>query len=169
MKSDALTASRVTGWTLEGMPMIKSAVIAMTMLGCDCDAKVCTYIGEAAPQWDTIASCEAAMKSQVLARSKLNYPLITAECRATTSEPAIIEAKSETPVAAAASEPETTHVAGERPAASVTTRVAERAVSTFRQTADGYDIVKAGISAATDSVIGRAASALSATAGWLSY
>ena len=138
--------------------MIKSAIVAMTLLGCDCEAKVCTYIGEASPQWDSVASCEASMKTQVLARSNLDYPLVTAECRAVAGEPAVIEVKSGTPVATI--EPATEGMIGQ---------VSDSTVATFRQTAVGYEIVKSGISDAADALLARARSAISATAGWLRY
>ena len=138
--------------------MIKSAIVAMTLLGCDCDAKVCTYIGESPQQWDSVTSCEASMKAQVLARSNLDYPLVTAECRPLAGEPAIIEVKSGTPVATM--EPEAERIA---------IHASGGTVATFRQTAFGYEIVKSGISDAADALLARASSAISTTAGWLRY
>lgn len=138
--------------------MIKSAVIAMTLLGCDCDAKVCTYIGETSPQWETIAGCEAAMKSQVLTRSNLDYPLVTAECRSVAGEPAVIDVRSQTPVASI--EPQAQGMAGQ---------VADRTVATFRRTAAGYEAVKTGVYAAADGLLDRANNAIATTAGWLRY
>ncbi|MGX5805268.1 hypothetical protein ACWGS9_29125 [Bradyrhizobium sp. Arg314] len=61
--------------------MIKTAVIAMTILGCDCDAKLCEYIGETAAKWSTIGECEAAMKRQILHERNSKYPLISGICR----------------------------------------------------------------------------------------
>ncbi|PBC03580.1 hypothetical protein [Mesorhizobium sp. WSM3860] len=62
--------------------MIKTAVVAMTIVGCDCDAKLCEYIGETPAKWATIADCEAAMKSQMLHQRNFNYPLVSGICRA---------------------------------------------------------------------------------------
>ncbi|RUV84959.1 hypothetical protein EOA75_27825 [Mesorhizobium sp. M1A.F.Ca.IN.022.07.1.1] len=68
--------------------MIKTALVAMTIVGCDCDAKLCEYIGETPAKWATIADCEAAMKSQMLHQRNFNYPLVSGICRtkASTSE-----------------------------------------------------------------------------------
>ncbi|TPN77512.1 hypothetical protein FJ987_23300 [Mesorhizobium sp. CU2] len=61
--------------------MIKTALVAMTIVGCDCDAKLCEYIGETPAKWATIADCEAAMKSQMLHQRNFNYPLVSGICR----------------------------------------------------------------------------------------
>ncbi|CDX15792.1 conserved hypothetical protein [Mesorhizobium sp. ORS 3324] len=70
--------------------MIKTALVAMTIVGCDCDAKLCEYLGETPAKWATIADCEAAMKSQMLHQRNFNYPLVSGICRtkgsASTSE-----------------------------------------------------------------------------------
>ena len=62
--------------------MIKSALVAMTVMGCDCDAKLCEYVGETPAQWATVAECQAAMKTQIEKRRDLDYPLISGVCRA---------------------------------------------------------------------------------------
>lgn len=54
----------------------------MTIVGCDCDAKLCEYIGETPAKWATVADCEAAMKSQMLHERNFNYPLVSGICRA---------------------------------------------------------------------------------------
>ena len=61
--------------------MIKTALVAMTIVGCDCDAKLCEYIGETPAKWATVADCEAAMKSQMLHERNFNYPLVSGICR----------------------------------------------------------------------------------------
>ncbi|WP_269930586.1 hypothetical protein [Aminobacter sp. HY435] len=63
--------------------MIKSALVAMTIVGCDCDAKLCEYVGETPAQWTSMADCEAAMKSRVLREGNHDYPLVTGICRTT--------------------------------------------------------------------------------------
>ena len=62
--------------------MIKSAVVAMVVLGCDCDQKLCEYISETPAKWSTIADCEAAMKHQMLTDKTYDYPVVTGLCRA---------------------------------------------------------------------------------------
>jgi hypothetical protein len=61
--------------------VIKTALVAMTIVGCDCDAKLCEYIGETPAKWATIADCEAAMKSQMLHQRNFDYPLVSGICR----------------------------------------------------------------------------------------
>jgi hypothetical protein len=68
--------------------VIKTALVAMTIVGCDCDAKLCEYIGETPARWATIADCQAAMKSQMLHERNFNYPLVSGICRATPSSSA---------------------------------------------------------------------------------
>ncbi|MFE0014815.1 hypothetical protein ACFWXH_08220 [Mesorhizobium sp. NPDC059054] len=62
--------------------MIKTTLVAMTIVGCDCDAKLCEYIGETPAKWSTIADCEAAMKNQMLHHRKgFSYPVVSGICR----------------------------------------------------------------------------------------
>ena len=61
--------------------MIKSAVVAMVVLGCDCDQKLCEYISETPAKWSTVADCEAAMKHQMLTDKAYDYPVVTGLCR----------------------------------------------------------------------------------------
>lgn len=62
--------------------MIKTALVAMTIVGCDCDAKLCEYIGETPAKWSTVADCEAAMKNQMLQHRKgFSYPVVSGICR----------------------------------------------------------------------------------------
>jgi hypothetical protein len=79
--------------------VIKTALVAMTIVGCDCDAKLCEYIGETPAKWSTIADCEAAMKSQILHERNFNYPLVSGICRTKGSS-------SSSQLAATASRPE---------------------------------------------------------------
>lgn len=78
--------------------VIKTALVAMTIVGCDCDAKLCEYIGETPAKWATIADCEAAMKSQMLHQRNFNYPLVSGICRVKGSASASeLAAKASTP------------------------------------------------------------------------
>lgn len=70
--------------------MLKTALVAMTVIGCDCDAKLCEFIRETPAQWATVAECEADLKVQVIRDSKLDYPLVSGICRpAVTEEPSV--------------------------------------------------------------------------------
>lgn len=63
--------------------MLKTAVIAMTVVGCDCDAKMCEFIRATPPEWSTVAECEEALKSRAVRDADAGYPLIIAICRST--------------------------------------------------------------------------------------
>jgi hypothetical protein len=82
--------------------VIKTALVAMTIVGCDCDAKLCEYIGETPAKWATLADCEAAMKSQMLHQHNFNYPLVSGICRAPSPSTSTAQ------LAATASRPELT-------------------------------------------------------------
>jgi hypothetical protein len=61
--------------------MIKTTLVAMTVIGCDCDARLCEYISESPPQWASVEACEAAVKSKVVQSPGIDYPLVTGICR----------------------------------------------------------------------------------------
>jgi hypothetical protein len=68
--------------------MLKTALIAMTVVGCDCDAKMCEYIRATPPEWSTVAECEEALKSRAVRDADSGYPTIIAICRSTEESPA---------------------------------------------------------------------------------
>lgn len=137
--------------------MIKTAMVAMTVMGCDCDAKVCEYIAETPAQWASIADCEAAMRVQIVQRRDLDYPLISGLCRATeqpAATTAAVQPNAAAPVPAVSFET----VGAVRPTVDVgadaeTGRgLYDRALDSgrlvFRKTAGGYDMARSGITRA---------------------
>jgi hypothetical protein len=68
--------------------MLKTALIAMTVVGCDCDAKMCEFVRATPPEWSTVAECEEALKSRAVRDADAGYPLIIAICRSTEESPA---------------------------------------------------------------------------------
>jgi hypothetical protein len=68
--------------------MLKTALIAMTVVGCDCDAKMCEYVRATPPEWSTVAECEEALKSRAVRDADSGYPMIIAICRSTEESPA---------------------------------------------------------------------------------
>jgi len=68
--------------------MLKTAVIAMTVVGCDCDAKMCEFIRATPPEWSTVAECEEALRSRAVRDADSGYPTIIAICRSTEESPA---------------------------------------------------------------------------------
>lgn len=61
--------------------MLKTALVAMTIVGCDCDAKLCEFVSESPAQYATVADCEAAVNATSLRTPSPNYPLVTGICR----------------------------------------------------------------------------------------
>lgn len=69
---------------------MKTALIVMTLMGCDCDAKVCEYIKTADTGWSNMETCRADLEAQIRKAGKVDYPLITATCTASLQQgPAI--------------------------------------------------------------------------------
>lgn len=59
---------------------MKTALIVMTLMGCDCDAKICEYIQTADVGWTSIERCRADLEGEIRRNTKADYPLITATC-----------------------------------------------------------------------------------------
>jgi hypothetical protein len=61
--------------------MLKTALVAMTIVGCDCNAKLCEFVSESPTQYATVAECKAAVNASAMRTPSLNYPLVTGICR----------------------------------------------------------------------------------------
>ncbi|MEX0404763.1 hypothetical protein ABGN05_03695 [Aquibium sp. LZ166] len=61
--------------------MLKSALIAMTVMGCDCDAQICIPLDGASGQFASVEECESALVALVQSGNEA-YPLLKAECKA---------------------------------------------------------------------------------------
>jgi hypothetical protein len=59
--------------------MLKSAVVAMTILGCNCEQNTCEYIRTAEIATIDMSDCQARMKTEIQ-RTNAEYPLIVAVC-----------------------------------------------------------------------------------------
>jgi len=60
--------------------MLKTAIVALTIVGCDCDAKMCEFIRDEQPQWSTMAECEAALSGRIVRDHHELYPTVIAVC-----------------------------------------------------------------------------------------
>jgi len=60
--------------------MFKTAIVALTVVGCDCDAKMCEYIRAEQPQWNTMAECERALSGHIVRDHHEEYPTVIAVC-----------------------------------------------------------------------------------------
>lgn len=59
--------------------MLKSALVAMTILGCNCEQNTCEYIRTADVAATDMSDCQSRMKSEI-ARTDAEYPLVVAVC-----------------------------------------------------------------------------------------
>ncbi|RST88040.1 hypothetical protein EJC49_02570 [Aquibium carbonis] len=60
--------------------MLKPVLIALTMMGCDCEEQLCVPLGEPVEQFTTIEECEATLASVITSETHRHYPLIKAQC-----------------------------------------------------------------------------------------
>ncbi|MGE0280053.1 MAG: hypothetical protein AB7P20_05500 [Rhizobiaceae bacterium] len=140
--------------------MIKTAIVAMTVLGCDCDAKVCAFVSETPPQWSSIDDCKSAGTAAILRNSKLDYPLVTVECRlavGTVAEPAAVPSAAAPTSALPATAPAAMAVSTTAEPSNRTTAIYSGLITSsrfdFRKTGDGYASVGAGFDAAAEGAI----------------
>ena len=77
--------------------MLKSAVVAMTILGCNCEQNTCEYIRTADLQLASVADCQAHMASEIR-KTNAEYPLVVAVCESRWQAPSdgAITARAET-------------------------------------------------------------------------
>lgn len=66
---------------------MKSVLIVMTLLGCDCDGIQCQYLHTVSSGWTNVEACQADIEKQIAAQ-KASYPLLEAKCVASSDEQA---------------------------------------------------------------------------------
>lgn len=142
--------------------MIKTALVAMTVMGCDCDARLCEFISETPPQFATVSECEAA-KAQVLRHQSFDYPLISGMCRSAPGEPPQLADTSDlhfdtSPPATAASDTGL--------AAVLYGEVVGGSQLMFRRSADGYALLTGGLGRAKAEAVGLLQSAAALLPGY---
>ena len=59
---------------------MKSAVVILTLLGCDCDGVACEYIRTVSSDWTTVENCEASSDFRKMTAVSVSYPLVIARC-----------------------------------------------------------------------------------------
>lgn len=59
---------------------MKSTVVMLMLLGCDCDGTACEYIRTVSTDWPSVESCRSAMENQTVAADAALYPLVVAHC-----------------------------------------------------------------------------------------
>jgi hypothetical protein len=60
--------------------MLKPALIALTMMGCDCDEQICVPLDAPVQHFSTVGECEAAMATAIDSETYRLYPLLKAQC-----------------------------------------------------------------------------------------
>lgn len=127
--------------------MIKTTLVAMTVMGCDCDAKLCEYIGETPAQWSTVAECQAEMKTQIEKRRDLNYPLISGVCQAVPAQELALRAASPaaSPGTVVPITPDPGRSGPERRVSLLYSAAVDGGRIVFRKSADGYMLVRSGV------------------------
>lgn len=132
---------------------MKTALIVMTILGCDDSATQCHYIDTVDSSWQSVALCDAQSETQMIRYQNSNYPVIAAVCETNSgqagggqtgggqtgggqqnadveddlSQPADNQANAATPPAAAAPEPPAP------PTATQTAGIASRTLSMLKR------------------------------------
>ncbi|MFP1633961.1 hypothetical protein ACLB6G_19715 [Zhengella sp. ZM62] len=61
---------------------MQTALIIMTLLGCDDTATRCHYIETVPQRFETVAACDAATEAQLTRIESPDYPVIVATCQA---------------------------------------------------------------------------------------
>ncbi len=67
---------------------MKSAVVILTLLGCDCDGVDCEYIRTVSSQSTSVGGCEASADVRGMAPETASYPLVIAVCSLGGDDPA---------------------------------------------------------------------------------
>ncbi len=72
---------------------MKTALIAMTILGCDDSVNQCQYIATAQEHWVSVELCDAASERVLERYGNVSYPMVIAVCQPPESAaaPAVVE------------------------------------------------------------------------------
>lgn len=65
---------------------MKTALIIMTILGCDDSVTQCHYISTVPGTWETVAVCDAESQKQLPKFSNASYPVVVAMCENSDSQ-----------------------------------------------------------------------------------
>ncbi|MBA8877930.1 hypothetical protein [Phyllobacterium myrsinacearum] len=133
---------------------MKTALIVMTLMGCDCDAKICEYIKTTDAGWTSVENCRADLENQIRKTAGVDYPLITATCTIKAKHPSTLVARS-----FAIPEP-----APDRPMDTIALGTpVDVPVTVGKKTSFGYRMIAVPLTHAYDST----ADAASRAAGWV--
>jgi hypothetical protein len=134
----------------EGREMLKTALVAMTIVGCDCDAKLCEFVSETPAQYASAAECESAVKAQTVRTPGVDYPVVTGICRTVSPSPGEENAAPAVELASLKHEDGRT----------LYEMVGDGGGYVWQKTADGYALMKAGVTWTADRIKPSALAAL---------
>jgi hypothetical protein len=92
---------------------MRTAMVMMTILGCDDSATDCRYVATLEQRWPTLELCNAVSDKELAAFANISYPVVIAVCQ----DPTVVKAEAAVPTqkpAVAASPLEPTTPAEER-------------------------------------------------------
>lgn len=135
--------------------MLKPALIALTMMGCDCEEQLCVPLDAPVQQFSTIGECEAALATAIDSETYRLYPLLKAQCDRQDDGEGLLVAGTSADAAAPAGGDDRRGVLGQGFA--YAGRTGEYLVY---RTGDGVVAVRDGLGWAIDQVQGGAARAL---------
>jgi hypothetical protein len=137
--------------------MIKTALVAMTVMGCDCDAKVCEYVGKTPAQWTSVAECQTAMKAQIEKRRDLNYPVISGVCEPVAGSTEMLALQippaSPSPNAIVPITPDPQRQDRQGRVSQLYSAAIDGGRVVFRKSSEGYVLVRTGIDRAADGAV----------------
>ena len=117
--------------------MIKSALVAMTILGCNCEQNTCEYIRTAGVPSLSMTECQQRMKAEI-EHTNAEYPLVVAVCENLPERQpaALASTQTATPQTVALSE---IQPAAEQPRRSIMVRTRERFSAITTTARDGLN------------------------------
>jgi hypothetical protein len=60
---------------------MKTTIVLMTLLGCDCDMQQCEPIRIAEARWSNVEQCEVAAEAEIARYRGVQFPTLTAICQ----------------------------------------------------------------------------------------
>ncbi|UGX85837.1 hypothetical protein [Phyllobacterium meliloti] len=134
---------------------MKTALIIMTLMGCDCDAKICEYIKTADASWTSVENCRADLENQIRKTAGVSYPLVTATCTIKAKHPSTLVASRSFAIPQPAPDRPLDTIALGTPI--------DAPVTVAQKTSFGYRMIEVPLAHAYDST----AEAASRAAGWV--
>ncbi|MBP2549519.1 hypothetical protein J2858_002442 [Neorhizobium galegae] len=80
---------------------MRTALVMMTILGCDDSATDCRYVATLEQRWPTLELCNAVSEKELAAFANISYPVVIAVCQ----DPSIVKAEKAVPAQKPAAPP----------------------------------------------------------------